>query len=423
MTKPLDEQLFDAVTDGVDADTDISSAAAKAEPGNFLRHVLSLSASKIADGLIDPKLVLSWLLTHLGAGAFWIGLLVPVREAGALLPQLLTTPLITRSAVRKWFWAGGALVQGLMAGLIAWAGLTLQGAMAGAVIVGLLAVLALARSVCSASYKDILGKTIATSRRGTATGFASSAAAVGVMLFAGILLSGLGDRFAVVIGAIALAACLWIGAAAVLASLKEEPSQGNATGATAQFALLRKDPQLARFIVVRCLLVGTALAPPYLIMLQPDGALGQLGALVLASSVASFLSSYVWGRLSDRSSAQVLRFAGLAGGLVLTLVVLCQYAGITGLTGVIPVLLFGLMIAYHGVRQGRSTHLVDMAAPEDRASYTALSNTIVGLVLLGAGASFAALAAMSVSVVIGLFAAMCFAAAIIARGLDEVQDA
>jgi hypothetical protein len=118
-----------------------------------------------------------------------------------------------------------------------------------------------------------------------------------------------------------------------------------------------------------------------------------------------------------------LRFAGLAGGLVLTLVVLCQYAGITGLTGVIPVLLFALMIAYHGVRQGRSTHLVDMAAPEDRASYTALSNTIVGLVLLGAGASFAALAAMSVSVVIGLFAAMCFAAAIIARGLDEVQDA
>jgi len=76
--------MFDAVTDGADADTDLSSAAAKAEPRNFLRHVLSLSASKIAVGLIDPKLVLSWLLTHLGAGAFWIGLLEPVREAGAL---------------------------------------------------------------------------------------------------------------------------------------------------------------------------------------------------------------------------------------------------------------------------------------------------------------------------------------------------
>jgi hypothetical protein len=86
-------------------------------------------------------------------------------------------------------------------------------------------------------------------------------------------------------------------------------------------------------------------------------------------------------------------------------------------------MLFGLMIAYHGVRQGRSTHLVDMASPQNRASYTALSNTIVGLVLLGAGALFAALAAFSVTLVIGLFAVMCFAAAMIAIGLDDVQNA
>ena len=423
MTQTLSKKLLSALTKGSSADTDLPEAAAKAEAGSFLRHILSLSATKIADGLIDPKLVLSWLLTNLGAGAFWVGLLVPVREAGALLPQLWTAPIIARRQIRKWFWAGGALVQGVAGACIVVAALTLRGPVAGAVIVALLALLALARSVCSASYKDVLGKTVAKSRRGTATGFASSAAAIGVIVFAGLLMSGIGDRYAVVVGAMTLAACLWVVAAGVFVTLQEVPSEGASTDTAAQFSLLRDDPQLARFIIVRSLLVGTALAPPYLVMLQPDSALGQLGVLVLASAVASFLSSYVWGRLSDRSSATVLRLAGLAGGIMLALVVALDLAGISTVTGVIPVMLFGIMIAYHGVRQGRSTHLVDMADPEVRASYTALSNTIVGVVLLTAGALFAAVAAFSVPLVIGLFALMCFLAALIATGLEEVQNA
>lgn len=423
MTETTADKIFETVTDGDRKANDLGPEAQKAEPRNFLRHVTALSSSKIADGLIDPKLVLSWLLVNVGAGAFWVGLLVPVREAGALLPQLFTTPLITRRAIRKWFWAGGALVQGLMAAAIAWAALTLEGQAAGIVIVALLAVLAVARSICSASYKDILGKTVDTSRRGTATGFASSASAVGVIAFALVLLSGWGDRYTLVIAAIALAACLWIGAAAVFATIKEFPSDGEGTGTTAQFARLRDDPQLTRFIVVRSLLVGTALAPPYLVALQPQNAFGQLGGLVLASALASLLSSYVWGRLSDRSSRKVLLLAGLAGGAVLALLVVLSLTSASTATGVIPAALFGLMIAYHGVRQGRSTHLVDMAGADNRASYTALSNTVVGLFLLGAGAASAAIAAISVPLVIGLFAAMCFCAAVIATGLEEVQDA
>ena len=423
MTGTTADKIFETVADGDREASDLGPEAQRAEARNFLRHITALSSSKIADGLIDPKLVLSWLLVNLGAGAFWVGLLVPVREAGALLPQLFTTPLITGTAIRKWFWAGGALVQGLMAAAIAWTALTLDGQLAGIGIVALLAVLAVARSVCSASYKDILGKTVDTSRRGTATGFASSASAVGVIAFALVLLSGWGDRYTLVIAAIALAACLWIGATAVFASMKEFPSDVEGTGTTAQFALLRDDPQLARFIVVRSLLVGTALAPPYLVALQPQNAFGQLGGLVLASALASLLTSYVWGRLSDRSSRKVLLLAGLAGGAVLALLVVLSLTGAGTATGVIPAALFGLMIAYHGVRQGRSTHLVDMAGADKRASYTALSNTVVGLFLLGAGAATAAIAAISLPLVIGLFAAMCFCAAVIATGLDEVQDA
>lgn len=67
---------------------DLSQGAQKAEAPNALRHVASLSMTKIADGLIDPKLMLSWLLTSLGAPAVFAGVLVPIRESGALLPQM-----------------------------------------------------------------------------------------------------------------------------------------------------------------------------------------------------------------------------------------------------------------------------------------------------------------------------------------------
>lgn len=92
---------------------DIPESACKDQPRNFLVHLISLAATKTGDGLSDPKLVLSWIMTQLGAPAFLIGLLVPVREAGALLPQLFTAGAIRSMPQRKWAWAAGSLIQGL----------------------------------------------------------------------------------------------------------------------------------------------------------------------------------------------------------------------------------------------------------------------------------------------------------------------
>ena len=423
MTQDIAEQVFETVVEDPNADGGLEKKAREAEPANFLRHVLSLSASKIADGLINPKLVLSWLILHLGAGPFWAGLLVPVRESLALLPQLFTAPRIAARPVRKWFWAFGAMGQGAAAAGIALAALTLDGTAAGVAIVGLLALLALCRSVCSASYKDVLGKTVGSSRRGTATGTASSAAAIGVIAFALLMMTGLVDRFTLVVAAIALAAALWILGGLLFTTLSEEPSEDAETqGTAAQLSHLKDDQQLRRFIAARGLLVGTALAPPFLVALQPDGALTALGGLVLASALAALTSSFVWGRLSDRSSRRVLIYAGLVAGGILALTVALHLAGLTDTPLLLPALLFGLMIAYEGVRQGRSTHLVDMAGEDQRASYTALSNTIIGVILLAAGGVTATLGAFSVPLVLTFFAVMSVAGAFAARGLEEVQQ-
>lgn len=427
MSEDPAEQLFEAVVGDAEETGGLSARAAAEEPGNFLRHAGALSASKIADGLVDPKLVLSWLLTQLGAGAALTGLLVPVREAGALLPQLVTSDAIRALPRRKWAWVAGSLGQAVATLGIVLVGLTLDGPLAGALIVGLLALLAVSRSVCSVSYKDILAKTVGKSRRGTAKGVAGTVASAGVFVFALALLLGLGERTQLVIGALVVAAAGWAIAAAVMSMIREEAQPAGAAGPAplSQLSLLHSRPQLARFVAARMALMGTALAPPYLVMLAPGGAgaaVEALGALVLASSAAAFLSSYVWGRLSDRSARRVLILSGLAGAAALGAALAVHWAGIGQTSWAMPLALFALMLAYHGVRSGRSTYLVDMAPKADRAAYTAVANTVVGLGLLAGGGAVAGLAALSVPLAIGVFAVLSLLGSGLALGLEEVEQ-
>lgn len=422
------EIVFEMLT-GDDAGrvcADIPDSACRAQPRSFVTHVAALGLTKTADGLIDPKLVLSWLLAHLGASAGLIGLLVPVREAGALLPQLVTAGWLRTLPRRKWAWAAASLVQGLATLGIAIVALTMTGAAAGWAILGLLAILAVARSVGSVTYKDVLGKTVDKARRGTATGTATSLSAVGVIAFALLLMAGMIERPVLVIGALLLAAGLWVVAAALFATLAEEAGATEGGGNALDFArdalgTLRREAQLRRFIVTRGLLIATALAPPYMIALDPATSGAALGALVLASALASLISAYVWGRLADRSSRRVLALAALVACGTLGLTAIAAAVGAVAQPVVLALLVFGIMIAHQGVRLGRSTHLVDMAGARNRALFTALSNTAIGILLL-AGGGFALIAqAFGPLVVIVIFAAMAGLAAVVALGLEEVQ--
>lgn len=427
MPDTFEETLFEAVFDTeAEAAPDLADAQAEAEPKNALTAAASLVMSKLSDGLIDPKLVLSWLLTALGAPAVFVGLLVPIREAGALLPQLWTADRVHAMARRKWVWVTGSAGQGIAAAVIVLAALTLGGVAAGAVICAALAVLAVSRSLCSVSFKDVLGKTVARTRRGTVTGLAGSVASAGVIGFALLLTAGWVDRFVLVVGALGLAAVLWLMAAALFSTLAEGASEAEPPGGSPlrHLALLREDPQLVRFIAVRGLLTATALAPPFLVLLASragEARFDQLGALLLASAAASFLSSYVWGRLSDRSSRTVLIAAGALGALSLGASLALHALGLFGATLAVAACLFALMIAYHGVRSGRSTYLVDMAPEDNRAGYTAVSNTVIGVILLASGI-FGALAALSgPGLPVALFAVFCVLASVLALGLDEVE--
>lgn len=193
----------------------------------FLTHVVSLTATKTADSIINPKLVLSWLLGTLGAPAWAVGALVPVREAGALLPQIALAPRVAASRQRKWFWVAGSFAQGMAALGIAASALWLEGVAAGVAIVGFLAILAIARSSCSVSYKDALARTVAKGERGTVSGTAGSLASVFALGFAALLAAGIVPLEPVAIaGAIVVAAALWIGASLLFMTL-DEPKRTN----------------------------------------------------------------------------------------------------------------------------------------------------------------------------------------------------
>jgi hypothetical protein len=224
------------------------------------------------------------------------------------------------------------------------------------------------------------------------TGSAASIAAGGILVFGLLLLFGVFEQRLIVLSALFLAGGLWLLAAIRFSTLREVASEITVTNPESIFLTyvhyLTKDKELQKFLVVRGLLTATAIAPPFLLLLAQAGEsslLTQLGGLVVASSLATFVSGWVWGTLSDRSTSRVLGWAGFASVGFLGLALLGAYENWYDSVWFLPVVLFGLVVSYQGVRIARSVHLVNIATEETRAAYTAISNTIIGVVLLATG--------------------------------------
>ncbi|WP_026289847.1 MFS transporter [Thioalkalivibrio sulfidiphilus] len=427
--------LFDLIASDEDARVckDIPEAACREMPRNFFLTILSNTASKIGDELASAKLVLAWLMAALGAPGFLAGFLVPVRESGSLLPQLFVASHIRRAAIRKWFWVGGSIGQGLAVLGMAVVALTLSGTAAGWALLGLLALFALSRGVSSVASKDVLGKTIAKTRRGTVMGYAAALAGF-VTLGVGGWVSLRAEStdsvgfFAVLLIAAGL---MWFAAGGIFAAVKEAPGAteggGNAVSeALRSLGLMKTDPLFRHFVITRALLMSTALAMPFYVILaqqQTGGSLGSLGLMIIATGLAGGLSAPVWGRLSDRSSRLVLVASGVvAGALGLLTFGLSGVEGAWAKSEVLFAALFLVIgIAHSGVRLGRKTYLVDMATQDNRAAYVAVSNTLVGALLL-VGGLFGVVADLAgVAATLALLGLMSLLGAVSAWRLEEVQ--
>jgi len=393
------DQFYDFVTGDEDARVckDIPEQSCRHQPHNFFAYLFANLLNKIADEITSAKLVLPWMLGALGAPVAFISFLVPIREAGVLLPQLVVATAIRRLPQRKGVWLLGALLSATALAAMAGVSMILQGATAGWVVVGFLTLFSIARGLCSVSAKDVLGKTVSKSRRGVLMGWSASIGG-GAVLVIGVVLGIMplaqadGRVFAWLFGGAAL---LWLLAAASFSTIREEPGAteggGNAlTVAIASLGLLRTDRLFRHFVITRLLLLAVALAPPFYVLLAQQasgGNLGILGWLVVASGLGTVVSSPFWGRLGDRSSRQVMAVAA-AGHGVLAITVGCgviwQWPFLAS-TWVWGAIITVLTVLHAGVRLGRKVYLVDMATSQTRAAFVAVSNTVIGIAMLGAG--------------------------------------
>ncbi len=388
---------------------DIPEAACSQSPRAFAWTLMANTLSSIADKLASAKTTLPWLLLQLGAPAFLLGLLVPIRESGSMLPQVWLGGVVRRLTVRKWVWVIGGVVQGLCLALMALVALTLQGLPAGIAIVLLLVAFSLARAGCSLAFKDVQGKTIPKTRRGRLSGWVSAIAGLAALLVgAGLsrLQDGNGSDVGLYAGLLAFAAVLWWLAAAGYSRIVEYrgATKGGANGiaeAWQRLRLLRDDAPFRRFVIARALALGSGLAAPFYIATARDNlgeAVALLGVFIAMEGLAGLLSSPVWGRWADRSSRQVFAVAAGLAGVLSVVVAIVAFTGLPeGAAWVFyPAALFVLGIAHAGIRLGRKTYLVDMARGNKRTEYVAVSNSVIGFLLLGTGVLGALAASVSV---------------------------
>ncbi len=150
---------------------DIDDQACRVVPGNFFLQVLTQFFTKLGDAIANPKTVLAWLLGSLGAPAFFTAFLVPIRESGSMVPQLIIASYVRRQAIRKWTFVFGCLLQSLSVFGMAAIALALEGVAAGVALLAALTVFSLSRGLCSVASKDVLGKTVPKTRRGRVSGW------------------------------------------------------------------------------------------------------------------------------------------------------------------------------------------------------------------------------------------------------------
>lgn len=394
------------------------------------RFIWSNGLQGVGDQIVAAKTVLPWLLQAAGAPGFFIALLVPIRESGSMLPQAAFTPWVTTQRSRKRIWVIGSLGQAVAAALIGLAALLLDALPLALTVTLLLAVLAVFRSLCSIASKDVQGRTISRGHRGVITGRATAVGGA-ASLAVGLFLEWLGTPVPtwVLAALIFASAAAWAVAAIVFHTIDEpvsgEDPQGLQRGWWADtWGLFTGDREFRRFVIVRSLLLVSALSTAFIVTLSQEIGYGLtgLGAFLIASGLAAVLGGRISGIWSDISSRNVMSWASLAASVVLVSLV----AAATWLPGEVnawlfPVGFFLVNLAHTAIRVARKTYIVDMAEGDERTRYVGAANTLMGAILLLVGAVSGAVAQLGSGAALLFLAAIGFIGVVAARRLRDVS--
>lgn len=429
----ITEKIYDFLSEDGEprACDEIPEEACTNLPKNFTLNVLNGTSTKLAEQIISPGLTLPWILSFLGAPDFFSGLLVPVKNAGSLFPQLLVSAKIRAYEVRKYFWAVAALVQAICMLLMGFTVYVDDGITAGWLIVILLLIFSISSGVASVAFKDVVAKTIPKGRRGQMLAMRASFGGVFSLLAGLVLYFFVGENAGnlVYFFLFAIAASLWAMASVLFFNIQEEPGYTDGGRSpvheiTQGGKLLREDGNLRKFVMTRALLMAIPLATPFYVLIgreEVSDSLAAFGLLIITNGLANIASSPFWGRFSDRSSRKMMIITAILGAVTAVYAISVFYwpEGWRNMYLFLPVLFLNGM-AHAGARLSRKTYLVDYAPEEERPLYVSLSNTLIGLfTLIAAGLGFVA-DLFSLQAQILLFMGMMIGSAILGFRLKEI---
>lgn len=243
---------------------------------------------------------------------------------------------------------------------------------------------------------------------------------------------GIQDNRFVLAGLFVVAGVCWIVATVAISLIREEPGAtqggGNAgVEALKSLSLLKYDIAFRRFVIVRTLLLSVSLGAPMIVVLAQTalGSASLIGLFLVAAGLANSVSGYVWGRLADYSSRGLMAVcAGMNGltGVALLTVIQIDVAP-DHLVSLFVVAYFAVSVCLAGVRLGRKTLLVDMATVDTRSAYVAVSNTVIGLLILVVGAVVSLVANQDATIMLWIFCALSgLACALCPLWLPSQQD-
>lgn len=396
--KPTD-RVYELITDDgeVRACDAITEESCKETPNNFFKNIFSGALSKLAEQLVSPGTTLPWILSALGVPYGFSGALVPIKDGGSLLPQLMVSAKIRKYPKRKWFWVVPSLLQGLCLVLMAFVVLYLDKALAGWLILLLLLIYSIFSGVASISFKDVTAKTIPKGKRGQMLALRSTIGGI-LTLAAGIwILADLeneGDS-PLLFWLVLAGGVLWMLSALVFSSIFEmdgatEGGRSPIEEVKNAWSFWKKDANLRYFIITRGLLMAIPLAQPFFIIIGREEIgeeINNLGIMVMATGLAGIISSPFWGRFADHSSKRMMLFVAVMGMVNISLMALFpfwpdDFKNIYTFS----LLLLVQVMAHGGARLSRKTYLIDFAPEKDRPLYVSLSNTAIGVfTLVGAG--------------------------------------
>ena len=373
---------------------------------NFSLGVLNGAFFNFYSALLDPSLVLSWFVSQLTTSNFLIGLIVPIQGGGWFLPQLVISSYLQRRQRKLPFYARVAGVRVAIWGLMTLAVFLIEDpAVLLAVFFTLLAAYSLTAGLAGICFIDIVAKVIPSTRRGAFFGWrrflGGFLALGGSLLVKYILDEGRGltfpDNYAILFLLSFFILCVAVACFILIVEPLEPVSKKRVTlGRQFRRALdlPRRDANYRRFLTMRLLLMAAEIATPFYIVYAKRAlsvSVGMVGVYLTGSTLASFASNLLWGRISDRRGNKLLIVLTTLLGLfipltALSIVLLANlWPGLREFAPGLFALVFVLSGGFKsGSMIGNMNFLLEIAPADNRPLYVGFTNTIMGVALLAA---------------------------------------